>query len=154
LTADIPALGLPACSAAGQGGCVVSWQSFAEPADFSSVMEGYRRFVGQTGQARANTPMLCINPLTGAPASAAEKSANLGTLMMPGLPEQATLIKGGVPARCGTDGAEQGFLLVGDPPQLGPFVLPGNNYHVYDYAMFWANIRLDAVKRLTSFLSH
>jgi len=27
-------------------------------------------------------------------------------------------------------------------------VLPGNNYHVYDYALFWAAIRTDAERRL------
>ena len=45
------------------------------------------------------------------------------------------------------------FLLVATPPQLGPYVLPGNNYHVYDYGLFWANIRADATKRLTTFLA-
>jgi hypothetical protein len=30
-------------------------------------------------------------------------------------------------------------------------VLPGNNYHVYDYALFWANIRVDAAARLAAF---
>jgi len=39
-------------------------------------------------------------------------------------------------------------LLDGDIPALGPFVLPGNNYHVYDYALFWTAIRGDAVRRL------
>ncbi|MEO8722190.1 MAG: DUF3089 domain-containing protein [Sphingobium sp.] len=154
LTADIPALGLPACATAGQGGCIISWQSFAEPADPSAILDAYARFPGATGQPRSGTPMLCVNPLTGTPDSAADKAANKGTLLMPGAPEQAELIKGSIPARCVTSGAAHGFLLVGDPPQLGPFMLPGNNYHVYDYAMFWANIRLDAVKRLTSFLSH
>jgi hypothetical protein len=30
-------------------------------------------------------------------------------------------------------------------------VLPGNNYHVYDYSLFWANIRVDANRRLEAF---
>jgi hypothetical protein len=154
LTADIPALGLPACSAAEQGGCIVSWQSFAEPADPGAIVGAYARGRGATGKPRAGTPMLCVNPLTGTPDSTAAKGANKGTLLMPGGPDQAELIKGSIPARCATEGPANGFLLVGDPPQLGSFVLPGNNYHVYDYAMFWANIRLDAVKRLTSFQSH
>jgi hypothetical protein len=34
---------------------------------------------------------------------------------------------------------------------MGPFGLPGNNYHVYDYALFWANIRADAERRLAAF---
>jgi hypothetical protein len=42
-----------------------------------------------------------------------------------------------------------GFLMLeGEPPALGPYVLPGNNYHVYDYALFWGAIRQDAERRL------
>ena len=59
------------------------------------------------------------------------------------------LIKASVPARCD----ENGFLLIGNPPELGPYVLPGNNYHVYDYPLFWANVRADALWRLQKFLA-
>jgi hypothetical protein len=45
----------------------------------------------------------------------------------------------------------RGLLLIGDPPEMGPYVLPGNNYHVYDYSLFWANIRADAARRLAAY---
>jgi hypothetical protein len=45
------------------------------------------------------------------------------------------LVPGTVSARCG----ERGLLLIGNPPGLGPYVLPGNNYHVYDIPLFWEN---------------
>lgn len=155
LTADVPALGLPACTRADQGGCILSWQSFAEPADPSSVVSAYADYPGMTGDGRRGTPMLCVNPLTGAPGTTAGPAANFGTLA-PGETDASPmrLVKNAVPARCATSGREQGFLLIGDPPSLGPYALPGNNYHVYDYALFWANIRLDASKRLTAFLGH
>ena len=55
----------------------------------------------------------------------------------------ASLVKGQVGARC-----SNGLLLLsGAIPPLGPFVLPGNNYHVYDYALFWQAIRNDAERR-------
>jgi hypothetical protein len=41
------------------------------------------------------------------------------------------------------------LILDGMPQQLGSFVLPGNNYHVYDYALFWGAIRRDAERRLS-----
>lgn len=155
MTADIPALGLPACERAEQAGCILSWQSFAEPADTNAILGAYAHYRGMTGKKREGTPMLCVNPLTGMQGSAAPAKANLGTLgpsiQLDG--RDARLIKGAVGARCGTEGKEAGFLLVGTPPQLGPYVLPGNNYHVYDYALFWANIRQDAMKRLTTFLT-
>jgi len=34
----------------------------------------------------------------------------------------------------------------------GFYVLPGNNYHVFDYALFWANLRADAAARLATYL--
>ena len=41
--------------------------------------------------------------------------------------------------------------MIGKGPDLGPYVLPGNNYHVFDYSLFWANVRADAARRLTAF---
>ena len=51
---------------------------------------------------------------------------------------------GTVPARCAPDG----FLMIGDPPKMGAYVLPGNNFHVYDIPLFWANLRADAARRV------
>jgi len=46
---------------------------------------------------------------------------------------------------------DKGLLILDAmPPQLGSFVLPGNNYHVYDYALFWGSIRRDAERRLVA----
>ena len=150
LTADLPALGLPGCRSAEQSGCILSWQSFAEPADHKMVTEVYDASVGLTGASREGTDMLCVNPLTGAAGGAAVAEANLGTLIPNSTLTDATLTVPGVPARCG----DRGFLLIGEEePDLGPYKLPGNNYHVYDYALFWANIRADAEKRLKSFLT-
>jgi hypothetical protein len=41
LAHDLPAMGLPACERPDQAGCVVSWLSFAEPADNHTLVEGY-----------------------------------------------------------------------------------------------------------------
>ena len=32
-------------------------------------------------------------------------------------------------------------------PPVGPFVLPGNDYHPYDYALFWGAVAQDAARR-------
>lgn len=150
LTTDIQALGLPACESAGQPGCVVSWQSFGEPADPKMVTDVYDASVAPDGRSRAGTPMLCVNPLTGNAGDSAEASADLGTLIPNADLTGAELRPGAVPARCDV----RGFLLIGEnPPELGPYVLPGNNYHVFDYALFWANIRADAAARLAAFVA-
>lgn len=144
---DLAALGLAACTAADQTGCVLSWQSFAEPADPAMVTKVYAASIGFDGRARGETRMLCTNPLTGGAADAATVEINLGTLVPSSDMKTAKLVKNAVPARCDA----RGFLLIGDAPDLGPFVLPGNNYHVYDYGLFWANIRADALRRLAAF---
>jgi hypothetical protein len=147
-TADLPFLPLPACTRAGQAGCILSWMSFGEPADPAMIVDTWDATNGPTGLPRRDTPMLCVNPLTGNAGDAAPAEANRGALIPNEDLTDAEYRPGAVPARCG----ERGFLLIGSsPPDLGPYVLPGNNYHVYDYALFWANIRADAEARLATF---
>ncbi len=56
------------------------------------------------------------------------------------------MLPGRVGARC-----DDGFLIIdGDVPRMGAFVLPGNNYHVYDYALFWGAVRRDAERRVAA----
>jgi Protein of unknown function (DUF3089) len=151
-TADLPSLGLPACTAADQPRCVLSWASYAEPADTSPVIAGFDAATGPTGIPRKGTSLLCINPLTGTPDSTAAAAANAGAVIPAGDLKTGTLVKGTIPARC--DGAEggRGFLLIGPPPEgINAYVLPGNNYHVFDYSLFWSNIRADAARRLAAF---
>ena len=146
--ADLPSLGLPACERLEQAGCVVSWQSFGEPADPEMITDVYDKSAGRTGISRAGSPMLCTNPLTGGRGGEAPAAANLGTLVPNAELTEGRLQAPGVPARCDV----RGFLLIGeDPPELGPYVLPGNNYHVYDYALFWSNLRSDAAARVAAY---
>lgn len=148
-TADLPALGLPACGALGQPGCLLSWQSFAEPAEPDQIVAIYDATPGYGGSPRRGTPMLCTNPLLGRPGDA-PASANMGALVPNGSLDDATLEADRIPARCDA----RGFLLIGAPPEgFGSYVLPGNNYHVYDYPLFWANVRADAEARLNGWLA-
>jgi hypothetical protein len=149
-TADLGALGLPACETAAQAGCIVSFQTFGEPADPGMVTEVYDASFSPEGTSRAGSPMLCVNPLTGNIGDDALAEANLGTLFPNDKLTEATIQGGVVPARCDVSG----FLLIGkDVPKMPPYILPGNNYHVFDYALFWANLRADAEKRLDAFLN-
>ncbi len=147
--ADLPAMGLPACETPDQSGCIISFESFAEPADYGRIRKLYDTTAGLNGEPRKGTAILCSNPLTGGVNDAAGMEANLGTLKPSDDLSSGELVKEAVPARCD----ENGFLLIGDPPKMGPYVLPGNNYHVYDYPLFWANIRADALWRLQKFLA-
>ena len=145
-TADLPAMRLTTCKRNDEIGCILSWQSFAEPANPDLILDAWKGTKGPTGIERKRADMVCVNPLTGTVGSSAPASANLGTLVPSGEFATATLEPGKIGARC-----EKGFLTIdGDVPNLGPYVLPGNNYHVYDYALFWRSIRADAERRLAA----
>jgi hypothetical protein len=140
---DLPVMGIPACAAPDQTGCVLSWSSFAEPADPALVLDAYAATPALDGKAPGSDPMLCTNPLTGIPGGAVPASANLGTLVPEDSMEKGTLQPALVPARCDA----RGLLLIGPPPEMGAYVLPGNNYHVYDLPLFWANTKADVIRR-------
>ncbi|MBA3054116.1 MAG: DUF3089 domain-containing protein [Sphingomonadales bacterium] len=143
---DLPLMGLPACTTAAQPGCVASWLSYAEPADTKLPLAAYRRFAGLDGRMPGTSAFLCTNPLNWTVGGAAPASANEGTLLPDAAMTSATLEVGMVPARCGADN----FLLIGPGPPLGQYVLPGNNYHVYDIPLFWANLRANVAERVAA----
>jgi hypothetical protein len=145
-TTDLPALGFPPCRSAGESGCILSWMSFGVPANPSLILEQWQRSEGLNGQGRERDHILCVNPITGTQDGSAPPAANPGVLVPTNNFAAATLVAGQVGAHC-----EKGLLkLEGAIPPLGPYVLPGNNYHVYDYALFWSAIRRDAERRLAA----
>jgi len=144
---DLPTMGIAACATPAQTGCILSWSSFAEPADPSSVIEAYASSTGFDGNPRGDSQILCTNPLTGMFGGEAAASANLGTLVPDDSISNGELVPSAVPARCDN----RGLLLIGDPPDLGSYVLPGNNYHVYDIPLFWANTKADVARRVNAF---
>lgn len=147
VTADLPALGLPGCSEPDQTGCILSWQSFAEPAGYGDTMATFEAAPSLTGTSRKGDRYLCTNPITGTQGGTAPAGANIGMLKNKLDFSDGELVKGGAPARCDA----KGFLLIGEGPDLGPYVLPNNNYHVYDYSLFWANVREDVARRTQAF---
>lgn len=141
---DLQQLPLPACATATQAACIMSWSSYAEPADASQLFETYAASTGFDGQPRGTSEILCTNPLTGGIGGTAGADRNLGTLVPDDDLTGGELVPQAVPARCD----ERGLLLIGNPPEMGSYVLPGNNYHVYDIPLFWRNLQADVVQRV------
>lgn len=139
---DLPAMGLQACTSADQGGCVVSYLSFADQADTAMMREAYERFAGKA----AEPSYLCSNPLTGGIGGTTPAASNPGGIVPDAKFETAKLTKELVGAACAPDGS----LRIGKGPDMGPFVLPGGNYHVYDYALYWVALRQDLARRVTA----
>lgn len=141
---DLAAMGIPACAGPDATGCVISWLSFADDGDAAMMQGAYRRFAGKTEGASSKPAYLCSNPITGTPGGSAPAAANLGTLVPDAKLTTATLVKGHAGAACAPDGT----LRIGEGPDMGPFVLPGGNYHVYDVPLFWENTRADFARRV------
>jgi hypothetical protein len=145
-TADLPALGLPPCPSDQQAGCILSWLSFGDPANPELVLDSYEHSSGFSGQKRRREDLLCVNPISGTQNGTGPAESNPGTLVPTADLMSATLEPGIVGAHC-----DKGLLILdGKIPPLGPYVLPGNNYHVYDYALFWGAIRRDSERRLAA----
>ena len=143
---DLPALGFPGCNSPVQVGCILSWMSFGDPPNPSLILADWQKTNGFSGGPRKREDILCVNPISGMTNGAAPPSANPGTLAPSTDFTNATLERGAVGAHC-----NEGLLILdGNIPPLGPYVLPGNNYHVYDYALFWGAIRQDAERRLAA----
>jgi hypothetical protein len=154
ITQDLPAMGLPACETADSSNCILGWQSYAEPADTSMVTAVYDATQGFVGGNRAGTRMLCVNPISGALDGTAAASDNRGAVRVTNGLEDGELRADGITVGARCDDAisgGRGFLLIGSPPDVGPYVLPGNNYHVFDYPLFWMNVRADVDRRMANF---
>ncbi|MCH8684897.1 DUF3089 domain-containing protein [Pedomonas mirosovicensis] len=152
IKADLEPFGLAPCATPAATGCVVSWQSFGEPADPSGVLAAYGAAPGATGIARAGTPMVCTNPLSWwADTRRIEAGANLGALPFVEVGQPMAKVE---PGLTGAACDATGILHLTQNPQ-GSYqrqVMPGENYHVYDYALFWANIRANVQTRVDAFL--
>lgn len=143
---ELAAMGLPACAAPDQSGCVISYLSFADQADTAMMRTSYERFAGARPAGAPAPRYLCSNPLTGGIGGAAPASANPGTIVPDEKLEKGKL----TPALAGAACAADGTLRIGEGPDLGPFVLPGGNYHVYDYVLFWSALRQDFARRVAA----
>ena len=147
---DLPSMKMPACKDATSTGCVVSWMTFADPADAGMLVQAYARRRGLDGkQVGTSASFVCVDPITGARNGAGEAKDNLGTVVPDLAAGTGSLVAGVVPSQCGPDH----LLHIGAPPKLdmGPYALPGNNYHLYDITLFWANLRVDFARRVASF---
>ncbi|MGL6043157.1 MAG: DUF3089 domain-containing protein, partial [Sandaracinobacteroides sp.] len=141
LPQDLQRTRMPACIAPEQSGCIASWQSYAADGELVTALKGFEVIEDISGTPLGTRPMLCLNPLSGS-AAAAGPERNSGMLA------GEALVARQVGARCDP----RGLLLIEPvPDDIGPFVLPGGNFHAYDYALFWANIRSDIEARLSDF---
>lgn len=143
---------IPDCASATQTGCLIDWNTVSNDRvnrtrDGTTLIWDHGRYE-QIG----NRPLLCVNPLDWRIDGAAPQSANLGALP-PGQPSSSAL-PALLPALTGT--VCESHLLVVDLPKGSPFhtsllLGPGND-HLYDYNLFYLNLRRNASTRVNALL--
>jgi hypothetical protein len=140
-----------ACANAHDSGCVISYQSFDAGGDTEVFADLYETSIGFSGNPRGRTPMLCTNPLDWKIGGEDSKESNLGGVALARF--EAKLGKP-TPELTGARCDDLGLLLITEPPQgdWSEYVMAGGNYHVYDYNLFYMNIRENARARTKAFL--
>ncbi|WP_343347762.1 DUF3089 domain-containing protein [Sphingomicrobium sp. XHP0239] len=146
MEADLPATGLTACTSREETGCLMSWLTFGDPPNPGLVLREWLSAEGYAGIERQRERLVCTNPLTGGAEGEALPQDNPGLIVPNRQLSDAMLQPGTVGATC-----DRGLLILnGEVPEFGPYVLPGNNYHVFDYALFWGAVREDVAARRTA----
>jgi Protein of unknown function (DUF3089) len=157
IEADLGAMpGISACESSAQTGCVISYQTFGKGGVPKGLLNYMDTSIGLGGAPRKGTQMLCTNPQNWLIGSAETQENHLGALMLPkekGVPLEAPIGQF-AGSRCGPDGV---LYLTGyiDENWRGKNMartLPGENFHVYDYHLFYMHIRQNAAERTQAWL--
>ena len=131
---------VPICREPTQTGCLVTWRTFADGADASLDRNPGEPHHGRT---------VCVNPLTWRfdeiPAPPAVNLGSIGLVLIGGPGRVRPALVG---AQC-----RYGFLWIDPPKGWGfSFAHADGNYHAYDYALFYMNIRENAQQRVAAFM--
>ena len=166
----------PAEHALDHGGVVAAWDTWLEgggPRQRWDRAEHWYRRSGEKGggywERRAWKKPLCVNPVTWRRDGAvAPRELHRGAVavQLAGRPARFSLTGDDplgmrvaglsapkphlVTARCGEDG----YLYISEPPdsEMRSMVMPGGNYHNYDLALFYLDVRHNVAERLAAYL--
>jgi hypothetical protein len=149
LPEEIERIGLPICRDALQTGCAINWASVRR----GETGRPHRALVWLDGhyQAAGDRAIVCVNPLSWTQNGAALAAANLGALPRAWSHQpMPRAIPGLTGAVC-----EAGLLGVDLPPQarsgFSDLLTLFGSYHDFDYHLFYANIRRNALDRVQAF---
>jgi hypothetical protein len=139
---------VPLCAALEQTGCVVTWSSVGPEVSrdrFEETLvhgpDGYRKNGGRE--------IACVNPLTGrADSELALPPFNLGAVRF--IDDEPPAPRPSVGAQC-----VDGLLEITRPEQPDLQITPmgRDDFHLYDYSLFYINLRRDVERRVEAFLS-
>ena len=141
--------GMGPCRSATDTGCYLTWNSLGPKADRLGWQQTSTIWFDQSYQMIAGRPLTCMNPLSWKLDDSAPAADNLGGLafVLDGAPLKAPR-KQLTGAVC-TDG-----VLIVEPPTDDPgltFGVLGDSYHIYDYNLFYMNIRQNLAARIGAY---
>ena len=146
--AEIGRLGVPVCRTASQIECFVDWNT--QKSGHPDSSREHSRLVWLEGryQPAGGRPMVCVNPLDWQPDSSATADLNVGSLpaVRPGEPMRPPV------ARLTGASCEGAALRVDIPfskrAGFSDVLTLFGSYHIFDYNLFYSNIRANALQRL------
>jgi len=142
LPADLAAHELPVCRTAQQSGCLVDWNTVKR--GYEDRDRGDRGLIWLDGRYQhRGGKSLCVNPLTWEIGGSAAATLNRGALPAAGptqtLPALLPQLTG---ASC-NDGRLEIEVPLGQRVHFSDILTLFGSYHVFDYNLFYANIRLN-----------
>ena len=150
---DLGALAdIKACERKAETGCVISYQTFGLGGNPAGLQKYMDTTFGLNFQPRKGTQMLCSNPQDWLIGSNETRSAHRGAMARS---DDADAPLGApIPHFTGTQCGKDGVLYIVDLPGEAwqQYKMDGENYHVYDYHMFYMNLRENAVERAQAWL--
>ncbi|MEX2250084.1 MAG: DUF3089 domain-containing protein [Parvibaculum sp.] len=151
LPADLGIEGIEPCDGPTATGCTINWNSMNASAPRRGWVEQGTTWLGGTYRLLAGAPLACINPLNWMFGGAAEASANLGSLPFVGSDDD---FPGPQPELTGA-ACDDGVLLVTVDENEPGFTMGvrSGDYHIYDYNLFYMNIRANLDERVSAFLA-
>ncbi len=144
---DIGIPGFTPCATPVQTGCYINWNSVQNTKARGNWTERGISWIGGRYQRLQGRPLTCVNPLIWTLDGKADASANLG-----GMPFAKPDAPVGMPIKNLTGADCENGLLVVSPPAVVNFGSWGGDYHIYDYNLFYMNIRANLDQRIAGFL--
>jgi hypothetical protein len=148
---DIERNGVPVCRSATQTGCLVDWNSVKEGISDSTRAAHHLIWLDGRYQHLDDRGPVCVNPLNWELGGTARAELNLGAL--PAVRASEALLPP-VPQLTGAS-CEAGLLRVSIPLRqrhgFSNVMTLAGSYHVFDYNIFYTNIRVNVRERISAF---
>jgi hypothetical protein len=138
------------CARADDTGCVLTWSTLLEGSDAQAQRADFAKRSGAPAEL-AMRKFICTNPLSWSQDTAvAPASLDIGGWVYGQGDKPRPIDPHLASARC-----DNGALFVSEPASFvyHVAVLPGGNYHNYDYQLFYMNIRRNAADRVNAFFA-